>query len=158
MKLALDTKAVIGLNGNGTRLRYRTNTEPGASGSPVFTVDWSIVALHHYGDVLQVLGRNDDALTAFQNNDSTTAALALDQAYISDPGTFDGRHQAVKTATMFCQIQMRQLGDFGRLLVHRAFPVSEMHKSRGITRRLTQARVTPCWVSRSSMPQGSISP
>jgi Trypsin-like peptidase domain len=50
MKLALDTQAVIGLNGNGTRLRYRTNTDPGSSGSPVFTVDWEIVALHHYGD------------------------------------------------------------------------------------------------------------
>jgi V8-like Glu-specific endopeptidase len=50
MKLALDTQAVIGLNGNGTRLRYRTNTDPGSSGSPVFTMDWDIVALHHYGD------------------------------------------------------------------------------------------------------------
>jgi V8-like Glu-specific endopeptidase len=50
MKLALDTQAVIGLNGNGTRIRYRTNTEPGSSGSPVFTMDWDIVALHHSGD------------------------------------------------------------------------------------------------------------
>lgn len=50
MKLALDTDAVIGLNGNGTRIRYRTNTEPGSSGSPVFTMDWDIVALHHSGD------------------------------------------------------------------------------------------------------------
>jgi hypothetical protein len=50
MKLALDTQAVIGLNGNQTRIRYRTNTDPGSSGSPVFTMDWDIVALHHYGD------------------------------------------------------------------------------------------------------------
>jgi Trypsin-like peptidase domain len=50
MKLALDTQAVVGLNGNGTRIRYRTNTDPGSSGSPVFTMDWDIVALHHYGD------------------------------------------------------------------------------------------------------------
>src|SRR5262249_38614584 len=42
MKLALDTQAVIGLNGNATRLRYRTNTDPGSSGSPVFTMDWDI--------------------------------------------------------------------------------------------------------------------
>jgi len=48
MKLALDTEAVIGLNGNGTRLRYRTETEPGSSGSPVFTMDWDIIALHHF--------------------------------------------------------------------------------------------------------------
>jgi V8-like Glu-specific endopeptidase len=50
MKLAMDTQAVIGLNGNGTRLNYRTNTDPGSSGSPAFTMDWDIVALHHSGD------------------------------------------------------------------------------------------------------------
>jgi V8-like Glu-specific endopeptidase len=50
MKLAMDTEAVVGLNSNGTRLRYRTNTEPGSSGSPVFSMDWDLVALHHYGD------------------------------------------------------------------------------------------------------------
>ncbi|MEA2840732.1 MAG: hypothetical protein QOF41_2062 [Methylobacteriaceae bacterium] len=50
MKLALDTQAVIGFNDNRTRIRYRTNTDPGSSGSPVFTMDWDIVALHHYGD------------------------------------------------------------------------------------------------------------
>ena len=50
MKLALDTQAVIGANANGTRVRYRTNTDPGSSGSPCFTMDWDLVALHHYGD------------------------------------------------------------------------------------------------------------
>ena len=50
MKLAMDTEAVAGLNGNGTRLRYRTNTEPGSSGSPVFSMDRDLVPLHHYGD------------------------------------------------------------------------------------------------------------
>ncbi len=50
LKLALDTKSVIGPNGNQTRVRYRTSTEPGSSGSPVFNVDWEWVALHHSGD------------------------------------------------------------------------------------------------------------
>ncbi|MCE6949833.1 serine protease [Cereibacter sphaeroides] len=50
MKLALDTQSVIGPNGNGTRMRYRTNTENGSSGSPVFTMDWDPALLHHYGD------------------------------------------------------------------------------------------------------------
>ncbi|WP_145108046.1 trypsin-like serine peptidase [Cereibacter sediminicola] len=50
MKLALDTQSVIGPNANGTRVRYRTNTENGSSGSPVFTMDWDPVLLHHYGD------------------------------------------------------------------------------------------------------------
>lgn len=50
MKLALDTDAVIGRNANRTRIRYKTNTDPGASGSPCFTMDWDLAALHHYGD------------------------------------------------------------------------------------------------------------
>jgi hypothetical protein len=50
LKLALDTGAVLGGNANGTRVRYRTNTEPGSSGSPCFDHDWHLVALHHYGD------------------------------------------------------------------------------------------------------------
>lgn len=50
MKMAIDTQAVIGRNANGTRVKYRTNTDPGSSGSPCFSMDWDLVALHHYGD------------------------------------------------------------------------------------------------------------
>lgn len=50
IKLALDTQAVLGVNGNGTRVRYRTNTEKGSSGSPCFNQSWELVALHHMGD------------------------------------------------------------------------------------------------------------
>jgi hypothetical protein len=50
LQLALDTRAVEGVYGNGTRVRYRTNTEPGSSGSPVFDQNWNLVAVHHSGD------------------------------------------------------------------------------------------------------------
>jgi hypothetical protein len=50
LKLAVDTESVIGVNAGGTRVRYATNTEPGSSGSPVFDLDWNLVALHHLGD------------------------------------------------------------------------------------------------------------
>jgi hypothetical protein len=50
MKLALDTDAVISVNANRTRVKYATNTEAGSSGSPCFTLDWELVALHHFGD------------------------------------------------------------------------------------------------------------
>ncbi|MGH2533846.1 MAG: effector-associated domain EAD1-containing protein [Thermomicrobiales bacterium] len=50
LKLALDTDAILGPNENGTRVRYRTNTEPGSSGSPCFSADWELIALHHSGD------------------------------------------------------------------------------------------------------------
>jgi V8-like Glu-specific endopeptidase len=50
MQIALDTEAVLAVNGKGTRLRYTTTTEPGSSGSPCFGPDWQWVAVHHSGD------------------------------------------------------------------------------------------------------------
>ena len=50
MQLALDTTAVIGYSPKKRRIRYRTNTLRGSSGSPVFTQDWDLLALHHGGD------------------------------------------------------------------------------------------------------------
>lgn len=50
MRFALDTDAVIGLVHGGLRLRYRTNTEAGSSGSPCFGMEWDLQALHHLGD------------------------------------------------------------------------------------------------------------
>jgi hypothetical protein len=50
MQLALDLQAVIKVNGNRTRVQYRTNTLPGSSGSPCFNKNWELVALHHSGD------------------------------------------------------------------------------------------------------------
>lgn len=49
MKVAFDTKGVIEVNSARTRVRYLTNTAEGASGSPCFDLNWSLVALHHYG-------------------------------------------------------------------------------------------------------------
>ena len=50
MQVAIDSDAVLDVNGNGTRVRYTTTTQPGSSGSPIFSPDWSWVALHHSGD------------------------------------------------------------------------------------------------------------
>jgi Trypsin-like peptidase domain len=50
LKLAIDTQSVIGEVCGGLRLRYKTNTVAGSSGSPCFTMDWDIAALHHLGD------------------------------------------------------------------------------------------------------------
>ncbi len=48
MKLAIDTQSVI--SSTNTRVRYKTNTEGGSSGSPVFDMMFTLCALHHYGD------------------------------------------------------------------------------------------------------------
>jgi hypothetical protein len=50
IKMAFATDGIIGLNGNGTRVRYKTNTESGSSGSPCLTQNMELVALHHAGD------------------------------------------------------------------------------------------------------------
>jgi hypothetical protein len=48
--LQLAFGASVGLNANGTRLRYEVNTEPGSSGSPCLNANLDLVALHHAGD------------------------------------------------------------------------------------------------------------
>ncbi len=50
MRFAMDTSAVIGAVHDGLRLRYRTNTAAGSSGSPCFSMEWDLLALHHLGD------------------------------------------------------------------------------------------------------------
>jgi len=50
MKLALDEDAIIAVNGNNTRVTYKTNTLGGSSGSPCFNQDLELAALHHAGD------------------------------------------------------------------------------------------------------------
>jgi V8-like Glu-specific endopeptidase len=49
LMMAIDTEAVVETAWEGRRLRYRNNTEPGSSGSPVFDMRWNLVALHHAG-------------------------------------------------------------------------------------------------------------
>ena len=50
VQLAIEMDGVIAINENGTRVRYRTNTLGGSSGSPCFDLDLDLVALHHAGD------------------------------------------------------------------------------------------------------------
>jgi len=50
LRFAIDTNAIIGPVHGGLRLRYTTNTAPGSSGSPCFSMDWDLLLLHHLGD------------------------------------------------------------------------------------------------------------
>jgi hypothetical protein len=59
VKVALDTEGVIAANANQTRVTYRTNTLPGSSGAPCFSLDLKLVALHHAGEPTYGAGRNE---------------------------------------------------------------------------------------------------
>lgn len=51
LHVAVDTEAILAVNGSENRVRYRTNTEPGSSGSPCFDLSLKmLLALHHSGD------------------------------------------------------------------------------------------------------------
>lgn len=50
MKLAQNTKSTIGLITAQTRLKHRTTTEKGSSGSPTLNAKFELVALHNSGD------------------------------------------------------------------------------------------------------------
>ena len=43
-------ESILGVFGQDTRLRYKTNTQPGSSGSPCFDASFQWIALHHSGD------------------------------------------------------------------------------------------------------------
>jgi hypothetical protein len=58
LKLALDTAPKVQWMFDGLRVRYSVNTERGSSGSPVFDKDWTLLALHHYGDPAWKAGYN----------------------------------------------------------------------------------------------------
>jgi hypothetical protein len=49
LRLDWDKPAVLGVNGNGTRVLYRVNTMHGSSGSPCLNAKLELIALHHAG-------------------------------------------------------------------------------------------------------------
>jgi hypothetical protein len=59
IKQALDSEGVLAVNDNGTRVTYGVNTLRGSSGSPCFTWDLQLVALHHAGEPEFGAGRNE---------------------------------------------------------------------------------------------------
>ena len=46
LQLSLDTDSFARANARRSRIFHRSNTRPGSSGSPVFDINWTLVALH----------------------------------------------------------------------------------------------------------------
>jgi V8-like Glu-specific endopeptidase len=49
LQLSLHDSELLDVCDHDRLLHYRTPTEPGSSGSPVFNSNWEVVALHHAG-------------------------------------------------------------------------------------------------------------
>lgn len=49
LQIALHDSSLIDIDDDERLLHYRTPTDPGSSGSPVFNADWEVMALHHAG-------------------------------------------------------------------------------------------------------------
>ncbi|MFZ2054887.1 MAG: serine protease [Candidatus Aminicenantales bacterium] len=76
LEISLYDNQLVGCN--DTRLHYRTPTEPGSSGSPVFEPDsWKVVALHHSGK--EKMERLDAPGQTYQANEGI-AVLAIQKA------------------------------------------------------------------------------
>jgi V8-like Glu-specific endopeptidase len=56
LSYSLFDNELLGHEQGGARVHYRTPTEPGSSGSPVFNQNWELIAIHHAGgDSMQSL-------------------------------------------------------------------------------------------------------
>jgi V8-like Glu-specific endopeptidase len=45
----LHDSVLLDIDDDERLVHYRTPTDPGSSGSPVFNVDWEVIAVHHGG-------------------------------------------------------------------------------------------------------------
>jgi hypothetical protein len=64
----------VELKHGGLRVRYATNPDPGASGSPCFDKDWKLVALHHFGDTAFAQPRYNQGVPIWKIREALPAA------------------------------------------------------------------------------------
>ena len=49
LQISLHDSVLLDIDDEERRVHYRTPTEPGSSGSPVFNSEWQVIAVHHSG-------------------------------------------------------------------------------------------------------------
>ncbi len=62
LRLAISWQSILEINAAQTRLKHRTNTAGGSSGSPCFDRFLNPIALHHYGDPMYPTARFNQAV------------------------------------------------------------------------------------------------
>ena len=70
LQIAVHDSELLAVDDANRLVHYRTPTDPGSSGSPVFNEDWRLIALHHGGS--STMPRFRPAGTVYQANEGVT--------------------------------------------------------------------------------------
>jgi hypothetical protein len=68
LAFSLQDNHLVGCDAQRCRISYRTPTEGGSSGSPVFDATWQVVGLHHAGDDDKRSGNANEGITLMSIN------------------------------------------------------------------------------------------
>jgi endonuclease G len=100
------------LHRGDTVLHYLADTEPGASGSPVFNDEWQVVALHHWGGPHREIAANGRPLRTDVNEGIRVSAIVDELARRSE-NMPEGQRSLLTSA-----LQSPPAGQFGTRNVH----------------------------------------
>ena len=102
------------LHRGDTVLHYLADTEPGASGSPVFNDEWQVVALHHWGGPHREVSSNGQPLRTDVNEGIRVSAIVTELEQRAEQMTESQR------GLLTVALQAPPPGRFGTRNVHHA--------------------------------------
>jgi V8-like Glu-specific endopeptidase len=94
LSLSMNDNELLDYEDVGCKVHYRTPTEGGSSGCPIFTKEWKLIAVHHYGG--DALPRLNGQPGTYQANEGISIhairqALKSDLALEARSGAAGGR-------------------------------------------------------------------
>jgi endonuclease G, mitochondrial len=125
------------LHRGDTVLHYVADTEPGASGSPVFNDEWQVVALHHWGGPHREISAGGRRLRTDVNEGIRVSAI-VDELDRRRPRLTANQQRLLDDA-----LNAPAAGDFGTRLIHAPFEgpqqVLRADQGRGYLRAFERA-------------------